>query len=182
MDEWTKTVRAEPRWRSPSSSTAALTRRAYSPASTRPPPAMKILPNMSRLIRDTPWPFQPPVTQRDTKTEVAHCVGGVASPLPRSASHTRTVGTNDRVAPPNAARRTVTKAGQRAQLREYPVDHFDVYQGTWQQRALADQLDFLSQRAQFVAFEARQACAAATAALNVLLGRITAVVISLSGW
>jgi uncharacterized protein len=54
------------------------------------------------------------------------------------------VGSNDRVAPPEAARRTAGKAGQRAQLREYPIDHFDVYQGPWQQRALADQLDFLS--------------------------------------
>ncbi|HWS94127.1 MAG TPA: reverse transcriptase domain-containing protein, partial [Mycobacterium sp.] len=36
---------------------------------------------MSRPVRDTPWPFQPPVTQRDIKTEVAHCVGGVISPL-----------------------------------------------------------------------------------------------------
>ncbi|WP_435593371.1 alpha/beta hydrolase [Nocardia sp. bgisy118] len=54
------------------------------------------------------------------------------------------VGTNDRVAPPDAARRTAAKAGQLAQLREYPVDHFDVYQGPFQQRVLADQLDFLT--------------------------------------
>jgi pimeloyl-ACP methyl ester carboxylesterase len=54
------------------------------------------------------------------------------------------VGTNDRVAPPNAARRAARKAGRMAQLREYPVDHFNVYQGPWQQRVLADQLDFLS--------------------------------------
>lgn len=54
------------------------------------------------------------------------------------------VGANDQVAPPNAARRTAKKAGRRAQLREYPVDHFDVYQGPWQRRALADQLDFFS--------------------------------------
>jgi uncharacterized protein len=54
------------------------------------------------------------------------------------------VGTNDRVALPDAARRTANKAGQWAQLREYPVDHFDVYQGPWQQRALDDQLDFLT--------------------------------------
>ncbi|MPY80624.1 MAG: alpha/beta fold hydrolase [Actinophytocola sp.] len=51
------------------------------------------------------------------------------------------VGTNDTVAPPAAARRAARKSG--AQLREYPVDHFDVYQGPWQQRMLADQLDFL---------------------------------------
>jgi fermentation-respiration switch protein FrsA (DUF1100 family) len=54
------------------------------------------------------------------------------------------VGANDRVAPPDAAHRTAKRAGSRAQLREYPVDHFDVYQGPWQQRALADQVDFVS--------------------------------------
>ena len=54
------------------------------------------------------------------------------------------VGDRDMVASPDAARRTARKAGQLAQLREYPVDHFDVYQGRWQQRALADQLGFLS--------------------------------------
>jgi pimeloyl-ACP methyl ester carboxylesterase len=53
-------------------------------------------------------------------------------------------GTNDRVAPPRAARRIAAKAGYWAQLCAYPVDHFDVYQGQWQQRALADQLDFLT--------------------------------------
>jgi hypothetical protein len=37
----------------------------------------------------------------------------------------------------------------RARLREYPVDH--VWQGSWQQRALADQLDFLA-GSRFVAF------------------------------
>ncbi|GAA4490624.1 alpha/beta hydrolase [Rhodococcus olei] len=54
------------------------------------------------------------------------------------------VGANDRVAPPGAARRTAQKAGRWAELREYPVDHFDVYDGPWQRRALADQLDFLA--------------------------------------
>jgi pimeloyl-ACP methyl ester carboxylesterase len=53
------------------------------------------------------------------------------------------VGANDRVAPPAAARRTAKKA-LHAQLREYPVDHFDFYAGPWQERALADQLDFLT--------------------------------------
>jgi hypothetical protein len=60
-------------------------------------------------------------------------VSGTPTGLPVPASQTRTVGTNDRVAPP-MQRVGRTKAGQRAQLREYPVDHFDVYQGTWQQR------------------------------------------------
>ncbi|GAA3168280.1 MULTISPECIES: alpha/beta hydrolase [Streptomyces] len=55
------------------------------------------------------------------------------------------VGTHDRIAPPDAARRTARKTGQRAQLREYPVDHLDVYAGPGQQRVLADQLAFLTQ-------------------------------------
>ncbi|MFE5483949.1 alpha/beta hydrolase [Streptomyces sp. NPDC056527] len=54
------------------------------------------------------------------------------------------VGTDDRVAPPDAARRAARQAGRWAELREYPVDHFDVYDGPWQRRAVADQLDFLS--------------------------------------
>ncbi|HYB34476.1 MAG TPA: alpha/beta fold hydrolase [Mycobacterium sp.] len=54
------------------------------------------------------------------------------------------VGTNDRVAPPAAARQTAKEIGALAQLREYPVDHFDVYDGPCQQRMLRDQLSFLS--------------------------------------
>lgn len=56
------------------------------------------------------------------------------------------VGSQDRVAPPGAARRAARKAAPRAQLREYPADHFDVYDGPWQQRVLADQLEFLTQQ------------------------------------
>lgn len=54
------------------------------------------------------------------------------------------VGTDDKVAPADAARRTAKKAGYWAELREYPVDHFDVYAGRWQQQALADQINFLT--------------------------------------
>lgn len=54
------------------------------------------------------------------------------------------VGTNDQVAPPNAARRAAIKAGYSALLREYPVDHLDVYDGPWQQQVLTDQLEFLT--------------------------------------
>jgi hypothetical protein len=36
---------------------------------------------MSLSFCDTPRPFQPSITQRDIKTEVANCVGGVARPL-----------------------------------------------------------------------------------------------------
>ena len=53
------------------------------------------------------------------------------------------VGTSDTICPPAAGRRAAAKAGPRAELREYPVDHLDVYAGAWQERALADQLDFL---------------------------------------
>jgi uncharacterized protein len=53
------------------------------------------------------------------------------------------VGTDDSICPPPAGRRAVTKAGPRAKLREYPIDHLDVYTGAWQERALADELDFL---------------------------------------
>ncbi|MEV7566412.1 alpha/beta hydrolase [Streptomyces tanashiensis] len=54
------------------------------------------------------------------------------------------VGSEDRIAPPAAARRAARKAGRWAHLREYPVDHLDVYAGPGQRRALADQLDFLA--------------------------------------
>lgn len=53
------------------------------------------------------------------------------------------VGTCDSICPPQAGRHAVAKAGARGELREYPVDHVDVYVGVWQERALADQLDFL---------------------------------------
>lgn len=53
------------------------------------------------------------------------------------------VGELDGVAPPSAAYRTAKLAEGNAELLTYPVDHFDVYEGPWQERALADQLDFL---------------------------------------
>ncbi|WP_182380119.1 alpha/beta fold hydrolase [Nocardioides sp. WS12] len=55
------------------------------------------------------------------------------------------VGANDSVAPPAAARSTAERTGGPAELREYPVDHFDVYDGPVQQRLLADQVAFLRQ-------------------------------------
>src|SRR5215207_9371187 len=42
---------------------------------------INVLPVMSLTARDTPRPFQSPVTERDLKAEVIHCVGGVLSPL-----------------------------------------------------------------------------------------------------
>jgi RNA-directed DNA polymerase len=42
---------------------------------------INILPCMSRTARDTRQTLQPAVTQRHLKAEIAHCVGGVVSPL-----------------------------------------------------------------------------------------------------
>jgi cephalosporin-C deacetylase-like acetyl esterase len=53
------------------------------------------------------------------------------------------IGENDAVAPPDAARRAAAKAGSHADVQTYPVDHFDVYDGRWQQQALTDQIAFL---------------------------------------
>lgn len=52
-------------------------------------------------------------------------------------------GTEDRIAPLATARRAAARAGVRAELREYRIDHVDVYTGPALQLALADQLDFL---------------------------------------
>lgn len=54
-------------------------------------------------------------------------------------------GIYDTVAPPGAARRTAKKAGYLAQLREYPIDHFQAFQSPWHEQVLADQLSFLTQ-------------------------------------
>jgi fermentation-respiration switch protein FrsA (DUF1100 family) len=53
------------------------------------------------------------------------------------------VGANDAVAPPAAAKRAAARVGGFVEVRTYPVDHFDVYDGPWQLRALSDQVDFL---------------------------------------
>lgn len=53
------------------------------------------------------------------------------------------VGTQDEIVPPAAAYRTAAKAGGRAQVVQYPIDHLDVYTGSGQANALADQLAFL---------------------------------------
>ena len=47
-----------------------------------------------------------------------------------------------RLAHENSARRAAAKAGPRAELREYPVDHLDVYDGPERDKVLADQIDF----------------------------------------
>jgi hypothetical protein len=40
-----------------------------------------VLPDMSRSVSDTPRPLQPSILKRDIETEIAHCVGGVTSPV-----------------------------------------------------------------------------------------------------
>jgi fermentation-respiration switch protein FrsA (DUF1100 family) len=66
----------------------------------------------------------------------------------RSASRLRTpllvqVGENDSVVPPASSKRAATRAGGPSELKAYPLDHFDIYDGPEQHRALADQIDFL---------------------------------------
>ncbi|EFQ82760.1 hydrolase, alpha/beta domain protein [Aeromicrobium marinum DSM 15272] len=54
------------------------------------------------------------------------------------------IGEHDTVAPPRAAARAAA-AGTYARTHTYPIDHFDVYDGPWQQQALSDQVAFLLQ-------------------------------------
>ncbi|MEV7397524.1 hypothetical protein [Aeromicrobium sp. NPDC092404] len=54
------------------------------------------------------------------------------------------VGENDSVAPPAAAWDAAAKADHFTEVRNYPVDHFDVYDGSWQEQVFADQLEFLA--------------------------------------
>ncbi len=50
----------------------------------------------------------------------------------------------DTVAPPAQARAAAWSAKGQVEVREYPCEHFDIYQGEWRERAIADQLYFLS--------------------------------------
>ncbi|MGX9672867.1 alpha/beta hydrolase [Mycobacterium sp. HM-7] len=91
-----------------------------------------------------------PVAGPSWRNEVRgrHAVGvAVNRPITKAGKLTCPIlvqpGTRDRVAPPAAARKAARRAGYWAQLREYPADHLDFYNGSWQQRVLADQLDFL---------------------------------------
>ncbi len=56
------------------------------------------------------------------------------------------VAENDHVAPPAAAWGAALAAGAHAEVRNYPLDHFDVYEGPWQRQILADQIVFLDQQ------------------------------------
>jgi uncharacterized protein len=49
----------------------------------------------------------------------------------------------DTVAPPEAAQEAAFRATGRAEVRTYPIGHFDVYTGAAFERAVADQLHFL---------------------------------------
>lgn len=53
------------------------------------------------------------------------------------------IGSDDWVAPPDAARTAARRAGGPITVLEFPVDHFDVYAGPWQAKTLADEVDFL---------------------------------------
>jgi uncharacterized protein len=50
----------------------------------------------------------------------------------------------DSVAPVKPAQATARRAAKRAELRTYPIEHFDVYRGAPFERAVTDQLQFLS--------------------------------------
>jgi hypothetical protein len=50
----------------------------------------------------------------------------------------------DTIAPPAAAQEAAWLATGRAEVRTYPIGHFDIYRGEPFERAVADQLHFLS--------------------------------------
>ena len=53
--------------------------------------------------------------------------------------------THDAIAPlPEAARDAAWRATGRAEVRTYPIGHFDIYRGAPFERAVADQLHFLA--------------------------------------
>jgi fermentation-respiration switch protein FrsA (DUF1100 family) len=54
----------------------------------------------------------------------------------------------DSVAPPKAAADAGWRATGRAEVRTYPVGHFDLYRGAWFEKAVADQLLFLTRHLQ----------------------------------
>ena len=50
----------------------------------------------------------------------------------------------DSIAPPPGARAAAWRAKGKVEVREYPCLHFDIYQGEWRHRSIADQLHFLT--------------------------------------
>lgn len=51
---------------------------------------------------------------------------------------------NDELAPVSAAEETAEKLGDLAEVRRYPIGHFDIYIGANFERSVGDQLEFLS--------------------------------------
>jgi hypothetical protein len=49
----------------------------------------------------------------------------------------------DSVAPAESAQRAAWNAPGWAEVRRYPIGHFDIYLGEWFERSIADQLHFL---------------------------------------
>lgn len=60
----------------------------------------------------------------------------------------------DSIAPPPGARAAAWRAKGKVEVREYPCLHFDIYQGKWRERSIADQLHFLTRH--LAASEARE--------------------------
>jgi pimeloyl-ACP methyl ester carboxylesterase len=56
------------------------------------------------------------------------------------------VADRDSVAPSAAARAAAWRAKGRVEVRDYPCLHFEIYQGEWRDRAIANQLHFLRRR------------------------------------
>ena len=53
------------------------------------------------------------------------------------------IAAEDSVAPVKAAQDAAFRAGGRAEVRTYPIGHFDIYLGAPFEQAVADQLQFL---------------------------------------
>jgi uncharacterized protein len=49
----------------------------------------------------------------------------------------------DSVAPATAAEAVVRRLGERGEVQRYPIGHFEPYTGTWFERSVGDQVDFL---------------------------------------
>jgi fermentation-respiration switch protein FrsA (DUF1100 family) len=48
----------------------------------------------------------------------------------------------DNLVGPSSADETARRLGERADMRRYPIGHFEIYQGTWFETAVRDQLEF----------------------------------------
>jgi uncharacterized protein len=64
---------------------------------------------------------------------------------------------HDAIAPPKAARDAARRATGRAEVRTYPIGHFDIYRGEPFEQAISDQLDFLGRRLSPAAVPVRSA-------------------------